>query len=72
MLSKQSLVIRQKKIRADNVYIKYTDGDAHIEKHEGTFADESSYFWGACICDDRYIIYCPEGTITNEFNVDLE
>ena len=64
---------KTEKIRADNVYIKYTDGEAHIEKHEGAFANESLSFWiGACICDDRYIIYCPEGTITNEFDVDLE
>lgn len=64
---------KTEKIRADNAYIKYTDGDAHIEKHEGTFANESLNLWvGVCICNDRYIIYCPEGTITNEFDVDLE
>lgn len=63
---------KTEKIKADNVYIKYTDGEAHIEKYDAKFANDGSYLWGACISDNRYIIYCPEGTITNEFNIDLE
>ena len=63
---------KTEKIKADNAYIKYTDGETHIEKYEGEFANNNAYFFGGCICDDRYIIYCPEGTVTNEFNVDLE
>ena len=60
------------KIKADNVYIQYTDGETHIEKYEGDFVHKSKYIWGFPMCDDRYIIYCPEGTITHEFNIDLE
>ena len=63
---------KTEKIKANNVYIKYTDGETHIERYQGEFVNDGAYFWGACICDDRYIIYCPEGTVTNEFNVDLE
>lgn len=63
---------KTEKIKADNVYIKYTDGETHIEKYQGEFVNDGAYFWGACTCDDRYIIYCPEGTVTNDFNVDLE
>lgn len=63
---------KTEKIKADNAYIKYTDGETHIERYEGEFASGSAYLWGACICSDRYIIYCPEGTVTNEFDVDLE
>jgi hypothetical protein len=60
------------KIKADNAYIKYTDGETHIERHRGEFANDNAYLWGYPACNDRYIIYCPDGTVTNEFNVDLE
>ncbi len=63
---------KTEKIKANNVYIKYTDGETHIEKYDGDFANDSLLLLGGCICDDKYVIYCPEGTITNEFNVDLE
>ena len=63
---------KTEKIKADNTYIKYTDGEAHIEKYNAEFANDAMEFWGGCTCDDRYIIYCPEGTVTNEFDVDLE
>lgn len=62
---------KTEKIKADNAYIKYTDGETHIERYMGDFANRT-YFWGFPVCNDRYIIYCPEGTVTNEFNVDLE
>lgn len=63
---------KTEKIKADNVYIKYTDGETHIEEYAGDFANKNLYLWGVPMCDHRYIVYCPEGTITNEFNVDLE
>lgn len=63
---------KTEKVRAGNAYIKYTDGETHIEKYVGEFANDSLYLWGDCLCDNRFIIYCPEGTVTNEFNVDLE
>lgn len=62
---------KTEKIKADNVYIKYTDSEAHIEEYTGDFANKNLYLWGVPIYDNRYIVYCPEGTITNEFDVDL-
>lgn len=63
---------KTEKLKAENVYIKYTDGEPHIERCEGDFVNEKLYFWGFPTCDERYVIYCPEGTVTNEFDVDLE
>lgn len=60
------------KIRANNVYIKYTDGNTRIERCRAKFTNNIFNFFGFPIHDDRYVIYCPEGTITNEFNIDLE
>lgn len=63
---------KTEKVRADNTYIKYTDGETHIERYIGEFANDSANIWGFPMCNDRYIIYCPDGTVTNEFIVDLE
>ena len=63
---------KTEKARADNAYIKYTDGETHIERYVGEFANNSANLWGFPMCNDRYIIYCPDGTVTNEFIVDLE
>lgn len=63
---------KTEKIKADNVYIKYTDGETHIERYDAEFTSNIANLFGFPMCDNRYIIYCPEGTITNEFNVDLE
>ena len=60
------------KVKASDSYIKYTDGETHIERYVGDFKNKKSYIWGFPMYNDRYIIYCPEGTVTNEFNVDLE
>jgi hypothetical protein len=64
---------KTEKLKASNVYIKYTKDELHIEKHEPTFTNDVVTFF-ACNPNksDRYIIYCPEGTITSEFNIDLE
>jgi hypothetical protein len=63
---------KTEKVKANNAYIKYTDGETHIERYVGEFANEKNNLWGFPICDDRYIIYCLDGTVTNEFIVDLE
>lgn len=63
---------KTEKIKASNVYIKYTDGETHIERYGGEFANSGVNFWAMPMCDDRYIIYVPDGTVTNEFVVDLE
>lgn len=63
---------KTEKVKADNAYIKYTNGETHIERYVGKFVNKSANLWGFPMCNDRYIIYCPDGTVTNEFNVDLE
>lgn len=63
---------KTEKIKAENAYIKYTNDEPHIEKYDSDFTNDALYFWGGCTRDDRYIIYCPNGTVTNEFSVDLE
>lgn len=63
---------KTEKLRADNTYIKYTDGEAHIEMHRAEFVNDYVNFFAFPTQNDRYVIYCPEGTVTNEFNVDLE
>lgn len=63
---------KTEKIKADNAYIKYTDGETHIETYEAEFVNDYVYGFAAPNYSDRYIIYCPDGTVTNEFSVDLE
>ena len=63
---------KTEKVSSANAYIKYTDGETHIERYEGEFASKKAYVWGFPMYVDKYIIYCPDGTVTNEFNVDLE
>lgn len=60
------------KVEAENCYIKYTDGETHIEKHEGRFTNKVVNFFATPNPFNQYVIYCPENTITTEFNIDLE
>lgn len=60
------------KIKAENVYIKYTNDEPHIEERQGDFANKKNNLWAFPFCSNKYIIYCPYGTITREFNIDLE
>ena len=63
---------KTEKVKADNTYIKYTNKQPHIERYEGDFADDWRDLWGFPMCVDKYIIYCPEGTIDETFLIDLE
>lgn len=63
---------KTEKVKADNTYIKYTDGETHIEKYEPKFTNDYVYLFGFPLNLSKYIVYCPEGTVTNEFRVDLE
>lgn len=60
------------KIKAEDCYIKYTDEQPHIEEYEAKFTSDVAKAFGFPIDRNRYIIYCPENTITNEFKIDLE
>lgn len=63
---------KTEKISSDNTYIKYTNEKPHIEEYNGDFANDIWYMVASPLVNSRYIIYCPEGTITTEFAVDLE
>lgn len=63
---------KTEKVESENTYIKYTDGETHIEKYEPKFINKFAYLFGFPMQFSRHIIYCPEGTVTNEFRVDLE
>lgn len=71
-VTETELGYKTEKIEADNAFIKYVNEEPYIEKYEGEFTKSINYIWGFPVCDDRYIIYCPEGTVTNEFKVNLE
>lgn len=60
------------KVLADNTYVEYTKGKPHIKRLVGDFKNKNLYWLGCPVWDDKYIIYCPKGTITNEFKIDLE
>ena len=60
------------KAKASDSYIRYTDGDAHIETYKPKFTNSIFYWFAMPITGNRYIIYCPENTIVTEFNIDLE
>lgn len=63
---------KTEKVSAENSYIKYTDDAAHIETYRAEFTNDYVNFFAFPMHDNRYIIYCPEGTVTNEFDIDLE
>lgn len=61
------------KVPADNSFIKYTEDEPHIETYEVGFKNELVSVIASPIgLSDRHIIYCPDDTLTNEFEVDLE
>lgn len=63
---------KTEKIAADECYIKYTDDTPKLETYTSNFKNEIFYWFAGPLVDSRTIIYCPENTITTEFNIDLE
>lgn len=58
-------------VDADNTYIQYTTDRCHLERHTYTF---DNWFVNliAVPLTDRYVIYIPEGSIINNYSVDLK
>lgn len=58
------------KVKASRSYIRYSD-NTHIEKYNAVYSN-----WFVRLItfpeDDRYIIYCPDKTITQAFGINLE
>lgn len=63
---------KTEKVKAELVYIKETNETPRIERYKGDFANSRNELWGIPLCNDRYIIYCPEGTVCESFLIDLE
>lgn len=65
------------KLRASNVYLKYDDDNHYIEKYNRHYNDDLktkllvTQLFTKCE-DSYYVIYIPEGSITNDFTVDLQ
>lgn len=71
-----STTFAMEQIDYDKAQIKYTsDSSAYIETY--IIVDDSNYFWNNLSFDTdygdcRYIIYVPEGTIKNNYNLDAQ
>lgn len=65
--------LKQKKINAEKTYIHYTKDDFRVETYEGvSFKNWYTYIWASFPTSEYYDIYIPEGSVTSEFNIDLE
>lgn len=65
--------LKQKKINAEQSYIHYTKDDFRVEIYKGvSFKNWYTYIWASVPTAEYYDIYIPEGSVTSEFNVDLE
>lgn len=60
-----------KKVSMKEAYIKYTNGTPYIEVYSAEFANWWNYIFGVSIAPNIYIIYCPEGTLVTNYNIDL-
>lgn len=58
-------------VNADNTYIQYTSERCHLEKHTYTF-DNWFVRLIAIPCSEHYVFYIPEGSIINNYTVDLK
>lgn len=70
-VEKTELGYTVKNIDADQAYIQYTTDRCHIEKQSYTFDNWFVRLIAEPITD-RYIIYIPEGSIVNNYSVDLK
>lgn len=58
-------------VDADNTYIQYTTDRCHLERYTYTF-DNWFVSLIAVPLTDRYVFYIPEGSIINNYSVDLK
>jgi len=65
--------IKTDKVRANSSYIIYSDEKPKIETYKVyKFKNWYDYIYAIPIKPAYHKIYAPKGTVTNEFNVDLE
>lgn len=60
------------KVKAEDSYVNYTSDKSRIVTYTAVFTKKWMDWFAFPLVSDRYIIYCPEGTMTTEFNIDLE
>ena len=61
-----------KHVDADDTYIQYTDGRCHLEKHTYTYDGWFAQAVTMPLFGDRYVFYIPEGSVINNYSVDLK
>jgi hypothetical protein len=59
-------------VDADQSYIRYTDDRCHIEKQTCAFTNEFVNWIAFPFNDTRYIFHIPDGSIMNNYVVDLK
>lgn len=66
--------LKKKKLRASDCYIKYDNKPRVIEYTHTGYKKVYHYIYATpeVIHGTYYVIYVPKGSITNEFNIDLE
>lgn len=66
--------LKKKKLRASDCYIKYDDKPRVIKYTHTGYKKAYHYIYAIpeVIHGTYYVIYVPKGSVTNEFNIDLE
>lgn len=64
--------LKTSKKEASQCYVVYTDEQPKIETYSVMEFNRWYYYIFAIPMDDYYVFYVPEGTVTTEFNIDLE
>lgn len=63
--------IRTDSVKADNSVIMYDNSDAKVITQKGNFKNWWHYLY-AFPTREKYIFYVPQGTVKEEYNVDLK
>lgn len=66
-ISNDSNGYRTHKIKAENAYVRYTNETPHIVSHSIDIQNK----WGYYI-NDYYVIWIPEGSILQQYSVDIQ
>ena len=59
-------------VASDDVLVRYSDGEAHIEEYTPRFKSKFVTFFAGIAAPQSYIIYCPQGTITEKHEIELK
>lgn len=59
-------------IDTDNAYINEGKDNPYVEIHHTVFKHDWMNLFGVCWEKDVYVFYVPQGSVTNEYEIDLE